>query len=80
MLVFVCLFLYIFILECTWFILWEQVTSWSHDAAMDATPQVLQTQLKNTHFHILQLNVLFQSGGLLCFLSGWYFFLTATEE
>lgn len=70
MLVFVVLFLYIFILACTSFLLWGQVISWSQDAAMDATPRALKIQLKNTHFHRFQMNFLFKSG-VLGFLSGW---------
>lgn len=71
MLVFVFLFLCIFILECTWFLLREQVTSWrswSHDAATDATPQALKIHLENTHFHVLQINFPFKSGGLVFFV------------
>lgn len=70
MLVFVFLFLCFFFLECTWSLLWEQVTSWSswsHDAATDATPQAQRIQLKNTHFHMLQMNFLFKSGALVFF-------------
>lgn len=69
MLIFV--FLYVFILECTWFLFWEQVTSWSswsHDAATDATPQALKIQLKNTHFHMLQMNFPFKSSGLVFYV------------
>lgn len=64
--VFVFLFLYIFILECTWLLLWEQVTSWStwsHDAA----PQALKIPLKNTNFCMLQKNFPFKSGALFVF-------------
>lgn len=70
MLVFVFLFLCIFILECTWFLLREQVTSWrswSHDAATDATPQALKIHLENAHFHVLQINFPFKSRGLVFF-------------